>query len=47
MGAKLSGAGQGGNIIALVEDDSVEEVVEALKEEGAKQVIQTKVSRGW
>ncbi|MBN1977567.1 MAG: mevalonate kinase [Anaerolineae bacterium] len=43
LGAKLSGAGQGGNIIALVEDDFAEEVAEALKEAEAAQVIQTKV----
>jgi mevalonate kinase len=44
LGAKLSGAGQGGNIIALVEDDFAEEVTEALKDADAAQVIQTKVS---
>lgn len=44
LGAKLSGAGQGGNIIALVEDDFVEEVAEALREAGAVRVIQTTVS---
>jgi len=43
LGAKLSGAGQGGNMIALVEDGFVEEVAEALKEEGAKRVIRTMV----
>jgi len=45
MGAKLSGAGQGGNMIALVEDDFTEEVVEALRREGAVQVIHTQVKR--
>lgn len=44
MGAKLSGAGRGGNMIALVEDDVVEEVTEALKEAGAKRVIGTTVT---
>jgi mevalonate kinase len=44
LGAKLSGAGQGGNMIALVEDDFAEEVAEALKEADAVRVIQTKVS---
>jgi mevalonate kinase len=43
MGAKLSGAGRGGNMIALVEDDVVEEVAEALREAGAKRVINTRV----
>jgi mevalonate kinase len=44
LGAKLSGAGQGGNIIALVEDDFAEEVAEALRDAGAVHVIQTTVS---
>jgi mevalonate kinase len=43
MGAKLSGAGQGGNMIALVEDDFAEEVAEALTEAGAVRVISTTV----
>ncbi len=43
IGAKLSGAGQGGNMIALVEDDVAEEVAEALREAGAVQVICTEV----
>jgi mevalonate kinase len=43
MGAKLSGAGQGGNMIALVKDGCAEEVVEALKGAGATQVIGTRV----
>ena len=43
-GAKLSGAGRGGNMIALVEDDLAEEVTEALRKTGAKQVICTKVA---
>jgi mevalonate kinase len=43
LGAKLSGAGQGGNIIALVEDDFAKEVADALKEADAARVIQTKV----
>jgi len=45
MGAKLSGAGRGGNVIALVEDSTAAEVAEALKEAGAVQVIRTKVGR--
>ena len=44
MGAKLSGAGRGGNMIALVEDDVIEEVAEALKEAGATRVINTTVT---
>ena len=44
-GAKLSGAGRGGNMIALVEDDFAEEVAEALREAGATNVIHTKVKR--
>jgi len=41
LGAKLSGAGRGGNMIALVEGDFVEEVEEALREAGAVRVIIT------
>ncbi|MCP4540221.1 MAG: mevalonate kinase [Chloroflexi bacterium] len=44
MGAKLSGAGHGGNMIALVEDDVADQVTEALLEAGAKQVIGTTVA---
>ncbi|HUX75367.1 MAG TPA: mevalonate kinase [Anaerolineae bacterium] len=44
MGAKLSGAGQGGNMVALVEDDCVEEVTEEMREAGAVKVICTKVT---
>jgi mevalonate kinase len=44
IGAKLSGAGRGGNMIALVEEDVTEEVTEALREAGAKQVINTTVT---
>jgi mevalonate kinase len=43
MGAKLSGAGGGGNMIALVEDDFTKEVADALKEAGAARVICTRV----
>jgi mevalonate kinase len=43
IGAKLSGAGRGGNMIALVEDDVTEELAEALGEAGAKRVIRTRV----
>lgn len=44
LGAKLSGAGQGGNMIALVEDDYIEDVEAALKETGAVRVICTEVA---
>ncbi len=44
MGAKLSGAGQGGNMIALVEDDCIEDVEAALEETGAVRVICTEVA---
>jgi mevalonate kinase len=44
MGAKLSGAGRGGNMVALVEDDWVEDVTEALREAGAVRVIRTRVT---
>jgi mevalonate kinase len=44
MGAKLSGAGQGGNMVALVEDDYVEEVTEEVREAGAVRVILTRVT---
>jgi mevalonate kinase len=44
QGAKLSGAGQGGNVIALVEDDVADQVAEALRDADAARVIQTTVS---
>jgi mevalonate kinase len=44
MGAKLSGAGRGGHMIALVEDDNLEQVTETLNEAGAKRVIYTRVN---
>ena len=40
-GAKLSGAGRGGNMITLAEDDTGAEVTEALREAGATRVIRT------
>lgn len=43
LGAKLSGAGRGGNMIALIEDDAADEVAEALEEAGAVRVIRTQV----
>jgi len=44
LGAKLSGAGRGGNMIALVEDDLAKEVAEAVREAGAVRVIRTTVT---
>jgi mevalonate kinase len=43
LGAKLSGAGQGGNIIALVTPEKRDEVERALISEGAQGVIHTEV----
>jgi mevalonate kinase len=42
-GAKLSGGGRGGNMIALVEEDRAQIVAEALIAAGAKRVITTEV----
>ncbi len=44
LGAKLSGGGRGGNMIALVEPEKADEVSSALRSAGAKQTIVTKVS---
>lgn len=41
LGAKMSGGGRGGNIIALVDDDSDRRVKKALVEAGAKRVLDT------
>lgn len=41
LGAKLSGGGRGGNMIALVNDETAEKVAEALKSAGAVRVIET------
>jgi mevalonate kinase len=41
LGAKLSGAGGGGNVIALVEGVTVASVQEALLAAGARRVIVT------
>lgn len=46
LGAKLSGAGRGGNIIALVTPDSCRRVSDALLEQGAAGVIHTEVQAG-
>lgn len=39
LGAKLSGAGRGGNMIALVESEQIEEVRQALLSAGAVQIL--------
>ena len=44
MGAKLSGGGRGGNMIALVDQTTSEQVAHSLKEAGAKRVITTTLS---
>jgi len=44
LGAKLSGGGRGGNMIALVEPDQGEAVAASLMEAGAKHTIITQVS---
>ena len=44
LGAKLSGGGRGGNMIALVEESSAPRVAEALKAAGAAKVLLTTVS---
>ena len=43
LGAKLSGGGRGGNMIALVEPNVAESVARALRDAGAKNVISTQV----
>ena len=43
LGAKLSGGGRGGNMIALVEPEHAETVSRSLKEAGAKHTIITQV----
>jgi mevalonate kinase len=44
LGAKLSGSGRGGNMIALVDQDKAESVAGALMSAGAKRTIITEVS---
>ena len=44
FGAKLSGGGRGGNMIAAVPADSVSQVKDALLDAGAKRVITTKLT---
>jgi mevalonate kinase len=43
LGAKLSGGGRGGNMIALITDNSEGQVTEALLQAGAKRVITTEI----
>lgn len=43
LGAKLSGGGRGGNMIALTEQASAESVAEALRSAGAKRTIITEI----
>lgn len=43
LGAKLSGGGRGGNIIALIDDDRRGQIKDALYSAGAKNVIVTEV----
>jgi len=44
LGAKLSGGGRGGNMIALVQPETAEAVSSSMKEAGAKNTIITQVS---
>jgi mevalonate kinase len=44
VGAKLSGGGRGGNIIALAQADNQELIGASLKEAGATRVITTMLS---
>lgn len=41
LGAKLSGGGRGGNMIALVEPDQIERTAQALEAAGARRVVGT------
>lgn len=45
FGAKLSGGGRGGNIIALIEESKIEKMSGALRSAGASQVISTVLNR--
>jgi len=44
LGAKLSGGGRGGNLIALVEKENAAQVAEALTSAGAKRTIVTEIA---
>ncbi len=43
LGAKITGAGLGGNVIALVDDGQVQRVATAMQAAGAQRVIQTRI----
>jgi mevalonate kinase len=43
-GAKLSGGGRGGNLIALVEKEKAADIAEALMSAGAKRTIVTEIA---
>jgi mevalonate kinase len=43
-GAKLAGGGRGGNVIALVDEEHISPVAEALANAGATAVIQTTIT---
>jgi mevalonate kinase len=44
LGAKMSGGGRGGNMIALVTSETADSVSNALKKAGARNTIVTQVS---
>lgn len=46
LGAKLTGAGGGGCMVALAEDDKLEEVVEAIQKAGGRPFIARKTDEG-
>jgi mevalonate kinase len=46
LGAKLSGGGRGGNVIALVEPETADSVQDALRAAGARSVIVTTITAG-
>ncbi len=46
LGAKLSGGGRGGNIIALATQDNIDHIGPALLNAGAKRVITTTLNKG-
>ena len=45
-GAKLSGSGRGGNMIALAAAENANKIASALQNAGAKRVIISRVDRG-
>jgi len=47
LGAKLSGGGRGGNMIALVEPEERSDVKQALEQAGASRVVEMVVGLGW